>query len=177
LGFSVPLVAISGLTNAQNAGRIVTGAVYSCVINGVRHYMAHEPEDMTGCKTINYSFVEATQPDEGWSVIDPSVGMYYYRKGIKKTARRASVWVMYSYATDQAERSGVAAHRSLIERWSVDCSNQSVTTQQRTYYTGTYGKGYVVGQWQPLTYSPSQFVIPNTNGDALMKEVCRDSQK
>lgn len=165
--------------SAQDPGtRLVEGTVYSYEKDGRRHYTSKPPEGVE-YRTIKYSFLEATRPDPGWVLVGEGAdgaSLYYLAKNMTRSGRSASVWVMNNYAAGQSTPS-VGSFRSTVERWTVDCSDKSMGTQQTTYYAGAFGKDQVVGTWRPVMGPSTQFAVPGSMGEAVVDAACKPAKK
>lgn len=84
-------VLLVGLSIPATANeRLVTGVVYSCLKEGIRHYMSNPPQDCVDRRTINYSYVERIlRPGEQpiYSCIDS--------RGVKRYSGKAGPGCQY----------------------------------------------------------------------------------
>ena len=175
-GFSFAASAQSPSPEPVEGTRQVTGSIYACMINGVRHYMANPPKS-GDCKNIKYNFAEVT-PDAGWKQIgqDKKQLSYLNEDKIVREGTKRGVWAMYSMADAQPAYGSIGEHRSSVERLTIDCVKRTTTTLQRTYYTGAVGKGQVAGTWQPLSAVNPTYAVPNTIGEAMVDLSCNPTK-
>lgn len=175
--FALLVLAVTSAFAQDTGTRLVEGTVYSYMKDGVRHYSARLPEGVE-YRTIKYSFLEATRPDPGWVPVGQGEGMslFYLATNMTRSGRSASVWVMNNYAASQTAPS-MGSFRSTVERWTVDCPDKSMGTQQATYYAGAFGKNQVVGTWRPLGGPSMQFAVPGSMGEAIVETACKPAKK
>lgn len=155
-----------------DGSKMVTGKVYACIVEGVRHYTT-TPKEGGDCKVINYNF-ESLDVGPGWVEVSKNEDQVTYLndKSIFRSGDLAGVWVMYHFINPQPASAGVGQHRSFVERINIQCKKQTIETLQRTFYSGAVGKGKAVGSWQPLSPTLPTYAIPNSVGAAIVRIGC-----
>lgn len=169
----------TGLAEEEKTTKITAGAVYSCVVDGVRYYRS-QPLEGAECKAINYSYLESMQLDPSWISIaqEDGMAMYYREKGIVRKGSIVTFWTMIDHELEQSMTDvGNIKYRSSIGRWSADCSELTYEAIQTTYYGDRLAKGKVVHQWLPSAKSQAPiYATPGSVGEIMIETVCKASK-